>query len=671
MKSVLISKRPLEMVALLVCLSLSLLVVRLHCAHLDGAPVAPGNANIDTNQQLPGTAQIAVDASRRLDGQLLSSLVNESGQHIQGTMKNEIDKLIDGVNRVAPSHPKVGQDDGMSAKLRDANKIVNQEIGTRIKLASDSSGVLARSGSSPMVSSFLSVTSDRLQNVGSFVDNKMRSLVGQMVNKIPTKLRKFFRWPTFDKFKRKFNKSYKSLREELYRQMIYLRSQVIVEVQQVKFLLRFDKHLLGATQYSDWTGHEYHAALHNRLAEVDDEGVSQLDAAARARLEALAKRGANIFGATIPAGSARPVAEESGANRKRFVACPSCERTGRGPGDQGGAERRRTKREAMAVAGTSGEWSPNGEDDYDGDELNYTEGEAYADGLGGEDDDDDEETLRVLESYSNVNMNDLRDANQIVDEVLASSDHFDPIDLRTTKCVSTPSNQHVCGNCYAFVTNTAARYYNCMQNNGKLDYPYHPRFTSDCGVYLTPEENTLPALNGCKGGKLSRAINYTRIVGTQDHSKYQIARMGLKFTDDRCAYPRPKSLTEHNWATIEVPYFKQASFKYLKFSEIDLHLRTVGPVFVNMRTWKNFLLYDEGIYDGLEEDPIVNIHSMLIVGHKKDIQGRSYWIIWNSHGVCWGDRGFLLIYDRSLAYFSVFFAGMIPNTEEQESNSLD
>lgn len=602
----------------------------------------------DKADGLNDIAEVVNDESRNLDDELLGSLVKDFGDHMKETMHSELNKLIEEVEEnkspQAPANkarkssnsasPRGNDgdtvDDDELRHLREANAQATEEIGARIALAGDTKGALPQWSPGVAASSLLSAASSRLQVAGSFVSDKMRSFGGYVKKKVPLKLRRLIRWPSFLNFKIKFNKSYKSMREELYRQMLYVKSNIVNGVQHLRFFFRRDKHLNGATQFSDWTDKEFRDHFDNKLAEIDEDLTPEKLGQMRAQLLEQKKQQEQQYYSRLHAAAG--------------------ERAHLG-------KRSRDKRSVTAM--------PVEDDD---DELNDTEGEESD--IENEitmdlDDEEDHDgaNLAIIEEYANgADLEHLDDVDNILDEALAANNNFKHIDLRETNCIIRSENQDTCGACYSYVVNAAAYYYNCMEAGpDKRVRRYHARFTSDCGKYLTPPEK-FPHLNGCRGGKVTEAVNFTRIVGAQEYGDYQIARISHDFESDNCAYPRPEpELASHNWDVVPVKRYQETENVNLKLEQIDLHLRTMGPVFVNMRVWPNFKDYYNGIYDGLvidEEQPI--IHSMLIIGHNQDKRGRNYYIIWNSHGISWGDNGILYIYEESMHFLAVFYLGLNP-----------
>lgn len=351
------------------------------------------------------------------------------------------------------------------------------------------------------------------------------------------------------------------------------------------------------------------------------------------------------------------------------------------------AARRRRKRAAGEVELEDSEDASNelneSEDEPDMDNLGVGEFEGghtkkVAEKEGQEqeqegDNEDTEDSYRLVDEFvsANVNFDMLDELENSADDVLdadKTEEHkFEPIDLRKTNCLVRPENQNNCGRCYSYASTAAAAYYNCVgQNEGRLER-YHASFTSDCGKYTVPE-GKLGWLKGCRGGRVTEAIKFQKTMGLPRFGDYNIAAVSAQVIDeDRCAFPRPEGpLEQHNWPINLSPieHYQRSRVAILKLEEVDLHLRTVGPVVVNLRTWPEFKLYEAGIYDKKEEDPRPGLHSMLVVGHDYDAEGRDFYILWNSHGIVWGELGYLRISGESLAHYALMFIGMAPESLE-------
>ncbi|CAJ1443153.1 unnamed protein product, partial [Effrenium voratum] len=71
-----------------------------------------------------------------------------------------------------------------------------------------------------------------------------------------------------------------------------------------------------------------------------------------------------------------------------------------------------------------------------------------------------------------------------------------------------------------------------------------------------------------------------------------------------------------------------------------------GPVVVSVdgEPWSN---YESGVFDGCKRDSTVN-HAVLLVGYGRDAQvGKDYWLVRNSWGSWWGEKGFIRVQRHS------------------------
>lgn len=661
---------------------------------ISGSFCCVGNCSVDNESTIISTdkngapnVDIIANNQQELNEETLGEVMKGFGEYLAGNMNEEMDKLLKEVEqgngdksdekRSAENNNKKQQagriDLNELEKFRDIQHNIAKDTKTRIELVGQKNdGQLTQSwlsSTSVGQSSFLTKVNEHLQSAGAFISNQMSSLsnlvpkINGKVRSIPSKLRPLFRWPSFLRFKIRFNKVYKSSREELYRQMIYLNRQVVCGIQNVKYLFGRRSHLLRATEFSDITSKEYQQIYDNEEAERENsssngddkfETILKLDETTKEKLRELAKENKNIFGKSMKEVIDKTISKNLSLRQKVLEELEEEKKSS--------SFLDRKKRSSEEDSDTEMIDALHNELD-DEEESEYDEGE-----LSDLEDDDMNEGKSeffvdefAAEYFENADKNQANELEDIMDEALGNADErtnddFKQIDLRQTNCIITPENQDKCGCCYAHVTTAAASYFNCMQFGLDKAQRYNARFTSDCGRYLTPD-GVRPRLDGCSGGKLSEAIKFTKLVGTHLFMEYEIARVSFDFKSDKCAYPKPEKLD--NWASIQVPFFENTIFTNLRLSEVDLHLRTVGPVLVNLRTWKDFAYQGRGIYGKFEESENPTIHSMLIVGHDRDVHGRDYYIIWNSHGTAWGEQGYVRIYSESLEFFKVYLGGLL------------
>lgn len=587
----------------------------------------------------------------------LGAIIKDFGKHIKDVMGTEMDKLIIDVEKGSETHGS-RLDKRELEKFNKAQQSATENTQARIEIAgTKNNGEFTQSYMGVAGSSLLTKVSAQLHSAGTFIADQMSKLSGLApkikgkFKTIPGKLRKLMNWPHFLNFKIKFNKVYKSPSEELYRQIVYIKNQAIVGVHNLKYLLGKVRHLLKPTQFADLTGKDYEQIYDNKGAETENNlpnGSVDLDAKSKNNMAKLATMKKNVFGHSM-----NEVIEMTREQNEHQLEVMNKEK-------EEFEETSRTKRSPTYNELDDSEESDD-EDLMDLDDNDQKPESESKTANGGDTEMLDADFL-IVDEYANefgddADLDHLDEMEAIMDQALEeTTQDFEPIDLRHTGCIIPPENQDKCGCCYAHVTAAAASYYNCMQAKAPKPTRYNARFTSDCGRFLTADGERL-LLDGCSGGKLSQAVRFTSMAGTHNFMDYEFARLSYDFKSDKCAFPRPESIFD--WADVKVPFYRESQFTNLKMNEIDLHLRTVGPVFVNLRTWKNFKLQGNGIYGKLEESDNPTIHSMLIVGHNKDAHGRDYWLIWNSHGTAWGEQGLVRVYTKSLEFFKVYLGGFL------------
>lgn len=640
---------------------------------------------ISTDKNDPPNVDIITDNQQELNQESLGEVMKDFGEHVASRMNEELDRLLEDIEH-SDKQTSVIEKNGQQhsgridlvelEKFRDIQHSIARNTKTRIELAGKkNNGEITQSWLSSEAAgrfSFLSNVDRHLQSAGTFISNQL-SLLSNLVPKIngkikaiPAKIRPLLRWPSFLEFKIKFNKVYNSVREEIYRQMIFLNRQVVCAIQNVKYLFGRKTHLLKATEFSDLTGKEYQEIYDNKEAERDNDEIlnaefDNLDEGIKEKLRVLEKEKKNIFGKNMQEVIDKTVSknllikQEISEEKERELKSSSSS-------SSSSPTRKKRSSEDVEMVDFHNELDDEEEDEYNEGSMSELEGN----------DDGEDPSEFFVDAYAarffdNADTSQIEELEGIMDEALNGGqiidDDFKPIDLRETGCIITPENQDRCGCCYAHVTVAAASFYNCMQNSLVKPQRYNARFTSDCGRYLTPD-GVRPKVDGCSGGKLSSAIEFTKGAGTHLFMDYEIARVSYEYKSDKCAYPRPESIEK--WASIEVPFFYNTKFTNLRLSDVDLHLRTIGPVFVNLRTWKDFAYQSRGIYGSFEESENPTIHSMLIVGHDRDAHGRDYWIIWNSHGIAWGEQGYVRVYSESLEFFKVYLGGLLTSEKVDE-----
>eukprot|EP00108_Taenia_solium_P005085 TsM_000968800 transcript=TsM_000968800 gene=TsM_000968800 len=192
------------------------------------------------------------------------------------------------------------------------------------------------------------------------------------------------------------------------------------------------------------------------------------------------------------------------------------------------------------------------------------------------------------------------------------------IDWRKKGLVTPIKDQGQCGSCWAFSA-TGALEGQYKKKKGKL-ISFSEQQLVDC--------SWVQGNGGCNGGYMDYAFQYWMNDGAESERDYPYTAK-----DGSCKFNRSKAIAK-------VAKFVKVQKKSEK--QLEISVAKMGPVSVGIdASSQGFMFYKDGIF----EDPTCSEdeldHGVLVVGYDADKTRRKYWIVKNSWGEQWGQKGYI------------------------------
>jgi len=220
-----------------------------------------------------------------------------------------------------------------------------------------------------------------------------------------------------------------------------------------------------------------------------------------------------------------------------------------------------------------------------------------------------------------------------------NDDHVATFDVPNTfdsreqwpECISPIRKQEHCGSCWAFSAATILSDRFCIASKGKIKPILSPQFILSC------DDSNL----GCKGGELDKVWAFLEKSGTTNDACNPYVSGDGKFVpkcSPSCA-PNANSKTTEKFSLYKAK--PKSTVALTCATQIQREIVENGPVQTGFQVFEDFLHYKGGIYkytDGI----IMGGHAVRIVGwgREKEI---NYWIVANSWGPEWGEKGYFRI----------------------------
>jgi cathepsin B len=207
-------------------------------------------------------------------------------------------------------------------------------------------------------------------------------------------------------------------------------------------------------------------------------------------------------------------------------------------------------------------------------------------------------------------------------------------------CIHPIRDQQRCGSCWAFAASEVLSDRFCIASNGKINKVLSPQDMVSC--------DTGDA--GCDGGDLTTSWDYLTGDGIVEDSCFPYTS-GQGDSGD-CLISGGMCVDGKTKATKYKAAPNYRTFESIEDAKAEIYEK--GPIETGFDVYKDFFSYKTGIYKKTSDEEVGG-HAVKVVGWGVE-DGTNYWVVANSWGAGWGEKGYFRI---EIGNCCEFEAGMI------------
>jgi cathepsin B len=180
-------------------------------------------------------------------------------------------------------------------------------------------------------------------------------------------------------------------------------------------------------------------------------------------------------------------------------------------------------------------------------------------------------------------------------------------------------DQASCGSCWAFAAAETLSDRLAIASNGSVNVVLSPQVLVSCDTQDM----------GCSGGWPEYAADFLVSSGipSDECVPYTSGGGGVEPCPAKCV----------DGTTPSVHKYDSWSY-YIGVNQIMAAVSANGPVAVSMAVYQDFFYYTSGVYKWDKRSGLAGYHAIKLLGYSPD-----YWIVANSWGTGWGQKGYFLI----------------------------